>query len=116
MPLAADYRAAMDSDIADIKNISGSRYEGAIHAALFLQEYVGENQWVHLDIADLLAGRKRSPTSPRQVRDSQCEHSSRRRRISAARSPTPTLFLGELWQGRDGDRGNFVQPGRRDLC
>jgi leucyl aminopeptidase len=51
MPLPADYRKAMDSDIADIKNISGGRYGGAIHAALFLQEYVGENRWVHLDIA-----------------------------------------------------------------
>ncbi|MDH5372959.1 MAG: leucyl aminopeptidase [Acidimicrobiia bacterium] len=51
MPLPADYRKAMDSDIADIKNISGGRYGGAIHAALFLEEFVGENRWVHLDIA-----------------------------------------------------------------
>ena len=51
MPLPADYRKAMDSDIADIKNISGGKYGGAIYAALFLAEYVGENPWVHLDIA-----------------------------------------------------------------
>ncbi len=51
MPLPADYRKALDSTVADLKNISGSRYGGAIHAALFLKEYVGENRWVHLDIA-----------------------------------------------------------------
>ena len=51
MPLPADYRKAMDSDIADIKNISCGKYGGAIYAALFLAEYVGENPWVHLDIA-----------------------------------------------------------------
>ena len=51
MPLPADYRKAMDSEIADIKNISGARYGGAIHAALFLEEYVGDSRWVHLDIA-----------------------------------------------------------------
>lgn len=51
MPLPADYRKALDSDVADMKNISGSRYGGSIHAALFLQEYAGENNWVHLDIA-----------------------------------------------------------------
>ena len=51
MPLPADYRKALDSDIADLKNITGARYGGAIHAALFLEEYVGDNAWVHLDIA-----------------------------------------------------------------
>ncbi len=51
MPLPADYRKALDSTVADLKNISGSRYGGAIYAALFLKEYVGENRWVHLDIA-----------------------------------------------------------------
>lgn len=51
MPLPLDYRKAMDSDVADIKNISGSRYGGAIYAALFLKEYVGETKWAHLDIA-----------------------------------------------------------------
>ncbi len=51
MPLPADYRKDMDSEIADLKNISGKRYGGAIHAALFLEEYVGESNWVHLDIA-----------------------------------------------------------------
>ncbi len=51
MPLFKDYRKALDSTIADIKNITGSRYGGAIAAALFLKEYAGDGEWAHLDIA-----------------------------------------------------------------
>ena len=51
MPLFRDYRKSIDSDIADIKNISGSRYGGAITAAIFLAEYAGDGPWAHLDIA-----------------------------------------------------------------
>jgi leucyl aminopeptidase len=50
LPLPADYRANIDSDVADMKN-SGPRYGGAIHAALLLQEFAGEGPWAHLDIA-----------------------------------------------------------------
>lgn len=51
MPLFQGYRKSIDSNIADIKNISGGRYGGAIVAALFLAEYAGEGSWAHLDIA-----------------------------------------------------------------
>ncbi len=51
MPLFEEYRKTIDSDIADLKNISASRYGGAIVAALFLAEYAGERPWAHLDIA-----------------------------------------------------------------
>lgn len=51
MPLYKGYRKSIDSDIADIKNISGTRYGGAIVAALFLAEYAGEGPWAHLDVA-----------------------------------------------------------------
>lgn len=51
LPLHFGYRESIDSDIADIKNISGTRYGGAIVAALFLAEYAGEGAWAHLDIA-----------------------------------------------------------------
>jgi leucyl aminopeptidase len=51
MPLYKGYRKSIDSNIADIKNISGSRYGGAIVAALFLAEYAGDGPWAHLDIA-----------------------------------------------------------------
>lgn len=51
MPLVHDYRKQLDSNIADMKNVSGSRYGGAITAALFLYEYTDERPWVHMDIA-----------------------------------------------------------------
>ncbi len=51
LPLFKEYRKTIDSDIADLKNISGGRYGGAIVAALFLAEYAGERAWAHLDIA-----------------------------------------------------------------
>jgi leucyl aminopeptidase len=50
MPLYKEYRALIDSPIADIKNI-GDRWGGAITAAWFLAEFVGDTPWVHLDIA-----------------------------------------------------------------
>jgi len=50
LPLFRDYRALIDSNIADVKNI-GKRYGGAITAALFLSEFVGDTPWLHLDIA-----------------------------------------------------------------
>ena len=39
------------SHIGDITNTGGSRYGGAISAAMFLKEFVDETPWLHLDIA-----------------------------------------------------------------
>ncbi|MEX0983578.1 MAG: leucyl aminopeptidase [Actinomycetota bacterium] len=50
LPLHHDYRQLIDSKVADVKN-TGKRYGGAITAALFLAEFVGETPWCHLDIA-----------------------------------------------------------------
>jgi leucyl aminopeptidase len=50
LPLHADYRAMIESKVADIKNI-GKRWGGAITAGLFLAEFVGDTPWCHLDIA-----------------------------------------------------------------
>ncbi len=51
MPLEEDYAEQLKSDVADMKN-TGSRYGGAITAALFLKEFVaGVSSWAHLDIA-----------------------------------------------------------------
>ena len=50
LPLYRDYRALIDSKVADVKNI-GKRYGGAITAALFLAEFAGDTPWCHLDIA-----------------------------------------------------------------
>ena len=40
----------LKSNIADMMN-SGGRYGGAIAAAKFLQQFVGDTPWVHLDVA-----------------------------------------------------------------
>ncbi len=50
MPLDDEYRELLRSKIADIKN-TGGRWGGAITAAMFLKEFVGETPWIHLDIA-----------------------------------------------------------------
>jgi leucyl aminopeptidase len=50
LPLFEEYRQLIDSSVADIKNI-GKRHGGAITAAWFLAEFVGDTPWVHLDIA-----------------------------------------------------------------
>jgi leucyl aminopeptidase len=51
LPLPAEYRRDLDSEIADLKNIAGGRMGGALHAGLFLQEFVDGHPWVHIDIA-----------------------------------------------------------------
>src|SRR5690606_37010568 len=50
LPLTPELKDNLKSDVADMKN-SGARWGGAISAALFLKEFVGETPWVHLDIA-----------------------------------------------------------------
>jgi leucyl aminopeptidase len=51
LPLVEEYRESLKSQVADIKNISGSRNGGAITAALFLKDFVSHNSWAHVDIA-----------------------------------------------------------------
>jgi leucyl aminopeptidase len=51
LPLAKEkYRKLLDSDVADLKNVGGP-HGGAIIAAIFLSEFVGDVPWAHLDIA-----------------------------------------------------------------
>ncbi len=50
MPMYPEYKELNKSEIADIKN-SGGRWGGAITAAQFLSEFVGDAPWAHLDIA-----------------------------------------------------------------
>lgn len=50
LPLDEDLKDELKSSIADLKH-TGSRLGGAITAALFLREFVGEARWAHLDIA-----------------------------------------------------------------
>ena len=51
LPLVPEYAEMVKSKHADLKNITGGRYGGAITAGLFLKEFVGETPWAHLDIA-----------------------------------------------------------------
>jgi leucyl aminopeptidase len=50
LPLVKEYREDIRSSIADVKNVGGSE-GGTITAALFLEEFVGDATWAHLDIA-----------------------------------------------------------------
>lgn len=50
LPLGPEYDRIIDSRFADMKN-SGGRYAGSITAAQFLQRFVGDTPWAHLDIA-----------------------------------------------------------------
>jgi leucyl aminopeptidase len=51
LPLPEEYRKDLDSEVADLRNVTGDRYGGALTAGLFLQEFVDGRPWVHLDIA-----------------------------------------------------------------
>ncbi len=52
LPLVEDYKDGLKSFAADLKNISSIRREGgSIIGGLFLQEFVDDTPWIHLDIA-----------------------------------------------------------------
>ncbi|RTL97864.1 leucyl aminopeptidase [Ancylobacter aquaticus] len=50
LPLSAEYDKLIDSKFADMKN-TGGRFGGSITAAQFIQRFVGDVPWAHLDIA-----------------------------------------------------------------
>lgn len=62
MPMGPDYDKLIDTPNADMKNIGG-RYGGSITAAQFLQRFVGETKWAHLDIAGTAMGSPASETN-----------------------------------------------------
>ena len=51
LPCTDDYKEQIKSQIADMMNTGKNRWGGAISAAMFLKEFVGDTPWVHLDIA-----------------------------------------------------------------
>lgn len=65
MPLAEAYDRDIDSDAADVKNIGGGRAAGSITAAQFLQRFVNNVSWAHLDIAGMAWSSKDAPTVPK---------------------------------------------------
>ena len=65
MPVGDEYDREIDSDAADMKNIAGGRWGGAIIGAVFLQRFVNKVPWAHLDIAGVTWSDKDKPTIPR---------------------------------------------------
>jgi leucyl aminopeptidase len=51
LPLWDEYREMVKSETADVRNTGGTRNAGAITAAAFLEVFVGDYPWAHLDIA-----------------------------------------------------------------
>ena len=64
LPLVEDYRSDIKSSVADIKNI-GAGYGGTITAAMFLEAFVDEVSWAHIDIAGPAFAEKPLPYAPR---------------------------------------------------
>jgi leucyl aminopeptidase len=65
LPLDESYDREIDSDAADVKNISSGRAGGSIIGAQFLQRFVNDVPWAHLDIAGTAWSTKDSATVPK---------------------------------------------------
>jgi leucyl aminopeptidase len=67
MPLIDDYTDALVSDIADFNHTADKGHYGAgsVTAALFLEQFVGQRQWVHLDIAGTARSESDSGENPK---------------------------------------------------
>jgi leucyl aminopeptidase len=64
MPLDEEYKEQLKSPFADIPNI-GTRWGGAITAAMFLKEFADPLPWVHLDIAGTAWLEEKKPYMPK---------------------------------------------------
>ncbi|MBT5108853.1 MAG: leucyl aminopeptidase [Rhodospirillaceae bacterium] len=64
LPLDKAYDKMLDCPAADMKNIGG-RSAGSITAAQFLQRFVNDSPWAHLDIAGVAWSQKDAPTTPK---------------------------------------------------
>ena len=66
LPLGPKYDKLMDSEIADMRNVSNSRDAGSITAAQFLQRFVQPGvAWAHLDIAGVAWSSRGNETTPK---------------------------------------------------
>jgi len=67
MPLIDDYTDGLESDIADFNHTADKGHYGAgsVTAALFLEQFVGDRQWVHLDIAGTARSESDSGENPK---------------------------------------------------
>lgn len=62
MPLHSFYDKKIDTPNADVKNMA-DRWGGAIYAAQFLQRFVNDTPWVHVDLAGTIFGADKTPTN-----------------------------------------------------
>lgn len=62
MPLHKFYDKKIDTPNADVKNMA-DRWGGAIYAAQFLQRFVNDTPWVHVDLAGTIFGAGKTPTN-----------------------------------------------------
>lgn len=67
MPLIDDYQEALESDIADINHTAdkGDFNAGSVTAALFLEQFVDDINWAHLDIAGVGRAESDSGENPK---------------------------------------------------
>ena len=67
MPLIDDYTDGLESDIADLNHTADKGHYGAgsVTAALFLEQFVGDRQWVHLDVAGTARSESDSGENPK---------------------------------------------------
>ena len=65
LPLDENYDREIDSDAADMKNIGSGRAAGSILGAQFLQRFVNDVPWAHLDIAGMAWSSKDTATVPK---------------------------------------------------
>jgi leucyl aminopeptidase len=65
LPLDEVYDREIDSDAADVKNIGGGRDAGSILGAQFIQRFVNDVPWAHLDIAGTAWSSKDTATVPK---------------------------------------------------
>jgi len=65
LPLGEVYDKQINSDIADMQNIGKDREAGSITAAQFLQRFVNNVPWAHLDIAGVAWSKKDTDITPK---------------------------------------------------
>jgi len=65
LPLDEAFDKQIDSDIADVKNIAGNRWAGAIIGGQFLKRFVKDVPWAHIDIAGVTWAEKDKPVVPK---------------------------------------------------
>ena len=65
LPLDESYDREIDSDPADVKNIGSGRAAGSILGAQFIQRFVNDVRWAHLDIAGMAWSTKDTATVPK---------------------------------------------------